>query len=149
MCRPAATAARTPASPAGAPDSGSPPAVSMPNVGSMATAAKPLPALPGRASRLGLLWSSLVGKKALMAVTGIVLFAFVLGHMIGNLQAFEGTEKLNRYAQLLRVEPPLLWTVRIVLLVAVLVHAIVGIQLWLARKGARPIDYRQYQATVS
>lgn len=115
----------------------------------MATAAKPLPALPARVSRLGLLWSSLVGKKALMAATGIILFAFVLGHMIGNLQAFEGPARLNRYAQLLRVEPPLLWTVRIVLVIAVLVHAVAGIQLWLARREGRPVAYRQYAPTVS
>ncbi len=110
----------------------------------MATAAKPLPAPPVRASRLGTLWTSLVGKKALMAASGIVLFAFVLGHMVGNLQAFEGPARLNRYAELLRVEPPLLWTVRIVLLVAVLVHAIAGIQLWLRRRERRPVDYRQW-----
>lgn len=115
----------------------------------MATAAKPLPALPARVSRLGLLWSSLVGKKALMAATGIVLFAFVLGHMVGNLQAFEGPARLNRYAELLRIEPPLLWTVRIVLLVALLVHAIAGIQLWLARRESRPVGYRRYEPTVS
>jgi succinate dehydrogenase / fumarate reductase cytochrome b subunit len=115
----------------------------------MATAAKPMPAQPPRVSRLGLLWSSLVGKKALMAASGIVLFAFVLGHMVGNLQAFEGPARLNRYAELLRIEPPLLWTVRIVLLAAALVHAVAGIQLWLARRDARPIGYRQYQPSVS
>jgi succinate dehydrogenase / fumarate reductase cytochrome b subunit len=115
----------------------------------MATAAKPLPAAPVRPTRLGTLWTSHVGKKALMAATGIVLFAFVLGHMIGNLQAFEGAAKLNRYAEFLRVEPPLLWTVRIVLLVAVLVHAIAGVQLWLARRESRPVAYRQYQPSVS
>ncbi len=121
----------------------------MPNVASMATAAKPFPSAPVRASRLATLWTSLVGKKALMAGTGIVLFAFVLGHMLGNLQAFEGPARLNRYAELLRIEPPLLWTVRIVLLVAVLVHAIAGIQLWLARRDGRPIPYRQWEPTVS
>jgi succinate dehydrogenase / fumarate reductase cytochrome b subunit len=115
----------------------------------MATATKPLPAAPVRTSRLGALWTSLVGKKALMGASGIVLFAFVLGHMVGNLQAFEGPARLNRYAELLRVEPPLLWTVRIVLLVAVLVHAIAGIQLWLARRESRPVAYRQYTPTVS
>ncbi len=104
---------------------------------------------PPRTSRLGALWNGLVGQKALMAATGIVLFAFVLGHMLGNLQAFEGRVALNRYAAFLRVEPPLLWTVRIVLLAAVLVHAIAGIQLWLARRGARPVGYRQYEPQVS
>ncbi len=112
------------------------------------TAAKPI-VPPPRASRLGALWTSLVGKKALMAATGIILFAFVLGHMIGNLQAFEGPGRLNAYARFLRIEPPLLWTVRIVLLAAFLVHAIAGVQLWLARRDARPIEYRQYQPSVS
>ncbi|HEX9052077.1 MAG TPA: succinate dehydrogenase cytochrome b subunit [Anaeromyxobacter sp.] len=115
----------------------------------MATAAKPSAAAPARASRLGVLWTSLVGKKALMAASGIVLFAFVLGHMIGNLQAFGGPARLNRYAELLRVEPPLLWAVRIVLLVAVVVHAVAGIQLWLARRESRPVPYRRYAPTVS
>jgi succinate dehydrogenase / fumarate reductase cytochrome b subunit len=123
----------------------------VPIVGSMATtttAAKPI-VPPPRVSRLGALWSSLVGKKALMAASGIVLFAFVVGHMVGNLQAFEGAERLNAYARFLRVEPPLLWTVRIVILVAALVHAIAGIQLWLARRSARPVAYRQYQPSAS
>ncbi len=120
----------------------------------MATAAKPLPALPAsvsRPSRLGLLWRSVIGKKALVAASGIVLFAFVLGHMLGNLQVFGpgASERMRRYAQLLRFEPPLLWAVRIVLLAAVLVHAIAGIQLWLARRGARPVGYRQYEPQVS
>jgi succinate dehydrogenase / fumarate reductase cytochrome b subunit len=117
----------------------------------MATAAKPLPvpAAPGRPSRIGALWSSLVGKKALMAATGFVLFAFVLGHMLGNLQALQGPERLNRYAELLRVEPVLLWTVRLVLLAAVLIHSIAGAQLWLARKGGRPVGYRQYAPQTS
>jgi succinate dehydrogenase / fumarate reductase cytochrome b subunit len=116
----------------------------------MSTAAKPmLPVPPARASRLGVLWTSLVGKKALMAGTGIVLFAFVLGHMAGNLQAFQGEEQLDRYAELLRISPALLWTVRLVLLAALLVHAIAGIQLWMARRSARPIAYQRYAATTS
>lgn len=115
----------------------------------MATAAKPVLAPPARVSRLGLLWSSPVGKKALMAASGIVLFAFVLGHMVGNLQALEGPARLNRYAELLRIEPPLLWTARLVLLAAALVHAIAGIQLWLARRDARPVEYRQYRPQAS
>jgi succinate dehydrogenase cytochrome b subunit len=102
-----------------------------------------------RASRLGALWSSAIGKKALMAVTGIVLFLFVLGHMIGNWQAFQGAEKLDHYAELLRISMPFLWFVRIVLLVAVLVHAVAGIQLWSERQRARPVAYQDFRPVVS
>ena len=135
--------------PAGPECAGCPPAAAVPIVASMTTETRAEIVSPPRTSRLGALWSSLVGKKALMAATGIVLFAFVLGHMLGNLQAFEGPAALNRYAQLLRIEPPLLWTVRIVLLAAVIVHAVAGIQLWAARRSARPIAYRQYEPSAS
>ena len=57
-----------------------------------------------------------------MAVSGCILFLFVVGHLIGNLQIYEGPEKLNRYAVLLRSMPALLWAVRIVLLAMVLLH---------------------------
>jgi succinate dehydrogenase / fumarate reductase cytochrome b subunit len=84
-----------------------------------------------------------------MAVTGIVLFVFTLVHMIGNLQAFQGEEALDRYAELLRISPGLLWTIRLVLLAAVLLHAVAGIQLWLARRDARPQEYAQLRAVSS
>lgn len=127
-----------------------PPATAMPDAGSTTpSAAKPLPAVPARPSRLALLWDSAIGKKAIMAGTGIVLFAFVLAHMVGNLQAFEGTEALDAYAELLRFSPGLLWTIRIVLLLAAVVHAVAGIQLWVARRDARPVEYRDYRPTGS
>jgi succinate dehydrogenase / fumarate reductase cytochrome b subunit len=102
-----------------------------------------------QASRLGTLWRSAIGKKFLMAVTGIVLFFFVLVHMIGNLQAFKGAPALDHYAELLRVSLPFLWFVRGVLLVAVFVHALAGIQLWLERQKARPIPYQDFRPVVS
>jgi succinate dehydrogenase / fumarate reductase cytochrome b subunit len=102
-----------------------------------------------RVSRLGVFWRNPVGKKALMAVTGIVLFLFVLVHMVGNLQAFQGAEKLDHYAELLRISPPFLWFTRVVLLVAAFVHAIAGIQLWLERQRARPVAYQDYRPVVS
>jgi succinate dehydrogenase / fumarate reductase cytochrome b subunit len=102
-----------------------------------------------RSSRLGTLWRSAIGKKFLMALSGIVLFLFVLVHMIGNLQAFQGAEALDHYAELLRTSMPFLWFVRIVLLVALLVHAIAGIQLWLERQKARPVSYQDYRPVVS
>ncbi len=115
----------------------------------MSAPARTLADLAPSASRLGALWRNAIGKKALMAATGIVLFAFVLGHMLGNLQAFSGAPKLDAYARLLRVSPGLLWSARLVVLAAALVHAIAGIQLWLARRRARPIAYRTYRPADS
>ena len=102
-----------------------------------------------RPSRLGVLWRSSIGRKALMAVTGIVLFLFVLVHMIGNLQAFQGAGALDRYAELLRTSMPFLWFVRIVLLVSVVVHAVAGIDLYAGRQRARPVDYRTWRPVTS
>ncbi len=104
---------------------------------------------PGRVSRVGVLWRSFVGKKALMAVTGAILFLYVLFHMLGNLQIFAGPEPINRYASLLHVSPPLLWTVRVVLLVAVGVHAVAGAQLYLTSREARPIRYDELRPIAS
>jgi succinate dehydrogenase / fumarate reductase cytochrome b subunit len=102
-----------------------------------------------RPPRLAALWRSAVGRKALMAASGFVLFVWVLGHLLGNLQAFEGQEKLDRYAELLRAAPSVLWTARAVLLVAALVHVVAGIQLWAGRRAARPVAYAAWRATGS
>ncbi len=116
----------------------------------MSTAAHPLAAGAAEPpSRLAALWRSAIGRKALMAISGFVMFLWLVGHLLGNLQAFQGQAKLDRYAQLLRVEPPLLWAVRIVLLAAFLVHVIAGAQLWLERRSARPVDYREWRPTGS
>ncbi|MCU1313124.1 MAG: sdhC, partial [Acidobacteriaceae bacterium] len=69
-------------------------------------------------------WGSTNGKKAVMAVTGAVMFIFVIGHLAGNLQVFEGPEKLNAYGKLLHDLGELLWPVRIVLLLCVTLHII-------------------------
>lgn len=76
-----------------------------------------------------------------MAVTGLILFAFVIGHLIGNLQIYEGPEKLNAYGRFLRIEPVLLWAVRIGLLVSVLLHILMTVQLALLKTKARPVGY--------
>lgn len=94
-------------------------------------------------------YTSTTGKKAAMAVSGCILFLFVLGHLIGNLQIYEGPEKLNRYAVLLRAEPPLLWAVRLVLLGMVLLHIWASMQLAARNIGARPVGYRMKKATGS
>lgn len=82
-----------------------------------------------------------VGKKAAMAVSGVVLFGFVLAHMAGNLQIYEGPQKLNAYAKLLRSVPELLWGARIVLLAMVVIHIASSVQLALSNKRARPVGY--------
>lgn len=94
-----------------------------------------------RPSRLGLFWTNQIGKKFFSAVTGIILFVFVLGHLLGNLQIFQGADKLNAYARFLQEAKGLLWFTRIVMLAAVTVHAVAGIQLWLQKKAARPVAY--------
>ncbi|ABC82406.1 succinate dehydrogenase subunit C [Anaeromyxobacter dehalogenans 2CP-C] len=107
--------------------------------------ARPVP----RPSRAAALWSSTIGKKALMAVTGVVLFAYVVGHLLGNLQVFAGAARLDRYAELLRISPALLWSVRAVLLVAFLVHVAAGLQLSVLRREARPVAYATYRPVAS
>ena len=69
-------------------------------------------------------WGSTNGKKAVMAVTGAILFIFVIGHLAGNLQVFEGPAKLNAYGKLLHDLGELLWPVRIILLICVTLHII-------------------------
>jgi succinate dehydrogenase / fumarate reductase cytochrome b subunit len=107
----------------------------------MSVASKTVTAPPPSPSRLGILWASSVGKKALMALTGILLFLFVLGHLLGNLQLYVGSKALNSYAEFLQHNKPLLWGTRITLLASVLVHAIAAFQVTIAKQAARPIAY--------
>jgi succinate dehydrogenase / fumarate reductase cytochrome b subunit len=85
-----------------------------------------------------------VGKKAVMAITGLVLFGFLIGHMAGNLQFFLGREALNSYAEKLHHLGPLLWVVRLVLLASVAAHIVAAVQLWALQKAARPVAYTKY-----
>ncbi|MCC6131881.1 MAG: succinate dehydrogenase cytochrome b subunit [Acidobacteria bacterium] len=85
--------------------------------------------------------SSSVAKKAVVALTGLVLYGFVFVHMMGNLQLYAGPEKINAYAKLLKANPPILWGARLFLLVAVSIHIILTIQLALKNKAARPVGY--------
>ena len=60
-------------------------------------------------SRLLRLWGSSVGLKLIMALTGVILSGFVLGHMVGQPQVFQGAEALDAYGKLLHKEPAILW----------------------------------------
>jgi succinate dehydrogenase / fumarate reductase cytochrome b subunit len=81
------------------------------------------------------------GKKAVMAVSGVVLSVFAAGHLLGNLQIFLGPDKFNDYARGLRQLPALVWSVRAVLLVMVSLHIWSSLQLAVIKSEARPIAY--------
>jgi succinate dehydrogenase/fumarate reductase cytochrome b subunit len=94
------------------------------------------------------LWDTQIGKKVVMAVTGVVLVLFVIAHMVGNLKIFAGPDEINAYSRFLReVGMPelgygqLLWVVRIVLLICVILHITAAIQLTRMSWAARPIRY--------
>ena len=93
------------------------------------------------------LWGSTLGKKVLMAGTGIILFGFVVGHMVGNLQIYipDGGEQLNHYGEFLQSKTGVLWVVRSVLLFCVGVHILAAVQLWLRNRAARPVAYRVFR----
>lgn len=97
---------------------------------------------------------TLIGKKVLMAITGVVLFAFVVGHMLGNLKAFQGRQHFNDYADGLRSfgapffgHGQLLWLVRLALIAAVAVHIWAAYEVMRASLAARPAPYRRLVAT--
>ena len=94
-------------------------------------------------------YSTSIGKKTVMSVTGFILFAFVVVHMIGNLQVYAGPEKLNAYAAFLKKTPALLWTTRLILFFAVVLHAITALQLKVQNWRARPIGYRSWKPIES
>jgi len=90
---------------------------------------------------LGSLFSSSVGRKFLMASTGLVLFGFVTGHLVGNLQIFLPPEKINHYGHLLESLGAGLWAIRLFLLACVVIHVWLAIQLTLENRAARPELY--------
>ena len=91
--------------------------------------------------RVARFYESTIGKKAVMAVTGLILFGFLIVHMLGNLQIFIGREVMNHYAETLHGNPALLWTARTILLISVALHIWASIQLSIIKKDARPVSY--------
>jgi len=99
--------------------------------------------------RVARFYESTIGKKAVMALTGLVLFGFLIAHMLGNLQIFLGPAVMNHYAETLHGNPALLWTVRTILLISVVLHIWSSVQLSLLKKEARPIAYVKYKPVQS
>jgi succinate dehydrogenase / fumarate reductase cytochrome b subunit len=87
------------------------------------------------------LFGSSLGKKFIMAASGVMLFGFVVGHLAGNLQIFLGPEALNRYGQFLHENVEILWPARIGLIVLVSLHVWSAVRLSLENKAARPVGY--------
>jgi succinate dehydrogenase / fumarate reductase, cytochrome b subunit len=95
------------------------------------------------------LFTSSVGKKFIMAVTGLALFLFVFLHLAGNLQIFLGWEELNRYGAFLQGNVELLWPARIGLLVIVSLHIWSAIQLTVENRAARPQPYARHEVVAA
>lgn len=101
-------------------------------------------------SRVDALTHSLVGKKVLMAVTGVILLGFLVGHVYGNLKIFQGPGHFNAYAEGLRTlgaplfgRGHLLWIARLVLLAALAGHVWAAWAVTQASRHARPVRYRR------
>jgi succinate dehydrogenase / fumarate reductase cytochrome b subunit len=113
----------------------------------MASAAQPA----GKLHQSLALYQTTIGKKYVVAVTGALLFAFTIGHMIGNLQIYlpDAQEALKKYAALLHASAELLWAVRIGLLACFVAHIVTIAQLYMLNKQARPQAYVKKTPTVS
>jgi succinate dehydrogenase / fumarate reductase, cytochrome b subunit len=95
------------------------------------------------------LYRSTIGMKVVMAVTGFILYSYVLIHMWGNLKVFAGPEYFNHYADFLRAVlgpffgyEQVLWIVRVVLIVAVALHFYSALVVWLRGRASRPVGYK-------
>lgn len=82
-----------------------------------------------------------IGRKVLMAVTGLLMVLFVVGHLLGNLTIFAGPNGLNAYAEKLHQVPALVWGTRLVMLAAVLTHLFLSIQITMENSAAKPEKY--------
>ncbi|MEE1802027.1 MULTISPECIES: succinate dehydrogenase [unclassified Streptomyces] len=109
-----------------------------------------------RASMPRTLWGSTIGKKTVMAVSGLIMLGYLVAHMLGNLKIFFGASEFNGYAHWLRTlgEPLLhyewaLWLVRIVLVAAVVLHGVCAYQLSRRDIAARPSRYVHRRARAS
>src|SRR5215213_1664836 len=95
-------------------------------------------------------YRSAIGKKAVMAVTGVILFGCIFLHMVGNLKLYLGPEHMNDYARWLRSlgvpampETGALWITRLLLVVAVALHIHAAYALTIMNRQARPVGYRE------
>lgn len=88
-------------------------------------------------NHVGSFFRSSIGRKLLMAATGLILVGFVTGHLVGNLQIFSHPDKINGYAHFLQSLGPILWVVRLGLLGCVVIHVWAAVALVLENRAAR------------
>ncbi|HEX8251973.1 MAG TPA: succinate dehydrogenase cytochrome b subunit [Thermoanaerobaculia bacterium] len=96
----------------------------------------------------GNFYRSSIGKKAVMAITGLILFGWIFLHMVGNLKLYTGAVHMNEYAHFLRAmgapavpESGVLWLMRLLLLACVVFHIHAAYALTQMSRRARPVDY--------
>ena len=87
------------------------------------------------------LLSDSIGRKVVMAITGLLMVLFVVGHLLGNLSIFAGANGINTYAEKLHGLPAVVWATRVVMLAAVLFHLVLSIQITLENRAANPTRY--------
>ncbi|MEB3229923.1 MAG: succinate dehydrogenase cytochrome b subunit [Leptolyngbyaceae bacterium] len=92
------------------------------------------------------IYQSSIGKKILTGITGLGLVIFIVAHLLGNLLLFISPDAYNQYGHVLEGLGPLLWAVEILLLLVILVHASIGVQIYLNKRRARPVGYDTYQS---
>ena len=94
-------------------------------------------------------YRSSLGKKYIMAITGFLLFLFVIVHMLGNLQVYIGRDAVNAYAALLKSKPALLWAARAGLFIIAVLHIVSALQLAAENRAARPQPYAEGKPIAS
>lgn len=91
---------------------------------------------------LGKFFNSSVGCKSLMALTGLALVGFLIGHLSGNLLVFKGPDAINSYAKMLRDFPVILWTLRLGLIASFVLHIYAAIRLTVLNRKNRTHTYK-------
>ncbi len=92
-------------------------------------------------NRVSAFYRTSIGKKFIVAVTGLIMIFFIIGHLLGNLQIFLGPDWVNGYAEHLRELGPILWLIRGVLFITVILHIYFTVKLAIENKRARPKNY--------
>src|SRR3989339_1207943 len=93
---------------------------------------------------MGWVWKSLnssIGKKLVMAITGLALMLFLIVHLAGNLSLYGGKDAFNNYVGLLEHIKPFIRVIEIILALIFILHIFNGIRLWIENKKARPVKY--------